>query len=152
MRRPSGQFAVVVLFVVKAVGINTLAGWHARSRLRRCPRRSAVLDNFVAVIQVVNVVGLHVVDIFDVVEIDGGSGLGGPFLGLTAATTATTAASAASTALLLGLTCLGLAARTRSGRSFAGCFGFGYVVELGIELALQIGTGTGFVELKLIIR
>jgi len=145
MRRPSGQFTVVVvlfiLFVVEAVGVDTLAGWHAGPRLRRFPRRSAVLDHLVDV----------VINVLNVVEIAWDSGLSGPFLGLTTATTATTAASTASALFVLALSGLGLAPCARGGRPSTGRFGFGFVVELGIELALQIGAGTGFVELKLVI-
>ena len=141
MRRPSGQFAIVlvILFVVEAVGVNTLAGWHAGPCRRRWPRRSAVLDYLVDV----------VINVLDVVEIAWDSGLGSPFLGLATATAAPTAASTASTTLVIALTGLGLAPCVRGKRPFVGRFGF--VVELGIELAPQIGAGTGFVEFKLTI-
>jgi hypothetical protein len=145
MRRPSGQFAIIVfvilLVAIEAAGVETLVGWHATvSRLRCGPRGSPVLDDLIAV----------VINVLHLVEIALGNGLGTPFLRLAPATSATSAASAASAPFVLALAGFGLSARVRSGGHFIGksCF----IVKLGVEFSPQIGAGTGFIEFKLTVR
>jgi hypothetical protein len=143
MRRPSGQFAIIVfvifLVAIEAAGVETLVGWHATaSRLRCGPRGSPVLDDLIAV----------VINVLHLVEIALGNGLGGPFLRLATTTAATSAASAASAPFVLALAGLGLAPCARS--RFAGRFGI--IVKFGVEFSPQVGAGTGFIEFKLTVR
>lgn len=145
MRRPSGQFAIIVfvifLVAIEAAGVETLVGWHATAARLRCgPRGSPVLDDLIAV----------VINVLHLVEIALGNGLGGPFLRLATTTAATSAASAASAPFVLALAGLGLAPCARSRSRFAGRFGI--IVKFGVEFSPQIGAGTGFIEFKLTVR
>lgn len=144
MRRPSGQFAVVVfvvLLVIEAAGVETLIGWHAAAaRLRRGPGGTPILDDLVNV----------VIEILEVVKIALGRWLGGSFLGLASATAATSTASAATAPLVVVVTGSGFSTFARRGSVLKGR---GSVIgKFGVEFSTEIGAGTGFVELKLTVR